>query len=140
MFGWQGLVIPVIAVYLTAQVGLDAETLSFLRDVKKRYVGELEDKGEDLPETIPTVSRKTAVKFALKAQGKVGVLKPTNANRLVYETVLLKLFEEHHVRISERMNLLGEALVACFLRPKQYDMAMEIIEEMGLGKAPDLPL
>jgi hypothetical protein len=87
---------------------------------------------------VPT--RKSAVRFAILAQGKVGILKPSEANRLVYETVLLQLFRDYDVRYNVRIALLGEALVACFVRTIEYQRALDVIESLGSADDPGLVL
>jgi hypothetical protein len=136
-FGFQGLVIPLVVVCLTASVGLDAATINWFRAMRTTYDKELDSDDADLVKDAPVaVSKRTAVKFALLAQSKVGCLDPTPANRLVYETTLLHIFDEYNVRRNIRMLLLGEALVACFIRPELYDRARKVIDSLGEGVSP----
>ncbi len=135
--GWGGMVIPLVVVYFTTQSRLDVDTLLWFRSVSRRYNVELEEDVEDFPkDTPPVINGRTAVRFALIAQGRVGMLSPTGANRLVYETVLLKIFDEYHVRHNIRVRLLGEALVACFIRPDEYQRALSVIDVLGEGGPP----
>ncbi len=133
IFGFVGLVTPCLALYFVATIGLDADTVAWFKRVHSTYLSEQSDESApdlcDGPNIVP--SRRTAVKFAIRAQSKVGMLKPSEANRLVYETVLLRLFDEYHVRHNVRISLLGEALVACFVRPKEYERALDVIDYMG---------
>jgi len=134
IFGFAGLVAPCVVLYCVGTIGLDAETVLWFRKVHSTYFDETADESAaDLGEGISIVpSRRTAVKFAIKAQSKLGMLEPTKANRMVYETTLLRLFEEHRVRNNVRISLLGEALVACYVRPKEYQYALDVIDHMGL--------
>jgi hypothetical protein len=133
----QGFVVPCVVVYFVASVGLDAETIKWFERVRNTYDKELKSDEPDLNKEVPIViCKSTAVKFALLAQSKVGCLDATNANRLVYETTLLHIFDEYHVRHNVRMTLLGEALVACFIRPEAYDRARKVIEVLGEGVSP----
>lgn len=131
--GVAGLVVPAVILYLAVNIGIDALTLDWFINVRNRYMKELVDvDAEKLNREIPvSFNSRTAVKFAILAQSKVGILKPSVANRLVYETTLLHIFEDFNVRHNIRMELLGEALVACFIRPDEYKRALAIIEMMG---------
>jgi hypothetical protein len=119
--------------YLTVSIGLDPVTLRWFHKIKEMYNTEIDDEdAKDLDDSEPIAfSNKTAVKFAIQAQSKVGCLKPSVANRLVYETTLLHLFDELHVRRNIRMALLGEALIACFIRPESYKRALDVIEVLS---------
>ena len=135
--GWAGFVVPALIMYFTVRLGVSASTLQWFREVSSRYHNELSSEDEEVlsQTTSVVVTKKTAVRYAILAQSKVGILKPTVANRLVYETTLLHIFDEFHVRHNVRMTLLGEALVACFLRPIDYQRALEVIENLG-GDSP----
>lgn len=138
LFGFVGLVTPCLVLYLVATIGLDADTIAWFRSVHTQYTVEASTENSDPIDEGPRVvaSKRVAVKFAIMAQSKVGMLRPTEANRLVYETVLLNLFSEHNVRYNVRISLLGEALVACFIRPREYERALDVVEHLGAGGAP----
>ncbi len=140
MFGWGALVIPLTVIGLTAAIGLDPATIRWYREVVTRYHDEVEDdETEEIKPTEPfVVTHRSAVKFALMAQSRVGMLRPTEANRLVYETVLLRLFEEYHVRHNIRISLLGEALVSCFVHTPTYQRARDIVDYLGRDERPSL--
>jgi hypothetical protein len=135
LFGLTGLVIPVVVLCYVRELALDPEVVEWFNDIKSKYRDELSSDSDNLPTTGEVVaSRKTAVKFALMAQSKVGMLSPSTANREVYERVLLQLFNEHNVRYNIRVSLMGEALVSCFIQPKEYVRAREVVEALGSGE------
>jgi len=136
IFGFYGLITPAVILYFVVSSGLDACTLKWFNDIKINYKNQIksecvfEDLVLDSTEEIK-FNVKTAIRFALRAQSKVGVLPCSNVNRLVYETTLLNIFEEFGVRHNVRMDLLGDALVACFIRTENYDRALNVIKELG---------
>jgi hypothetical protein len=133
LFGAQGLIVPCMVLYMVGTIGLDRETLAWFTKIKSAYSSELTSMEPfEWDNTNAVASDKAAVKFALLATSRVGCLTPSVANRLVYETTLLRLFEEHNVRFNLRMDLLGGALVACFIRPKSYDQALTVIQHLSL--------
>jgi hypothetical protein len=135
--GFEGLVIPCVVVYLAASAGLDADTIKWFKSMRSTYRKELKSDSPALAKDQPVVvSQQTATKFAILAQSRVGCLDATTANRLVYETCLLHIFDEYNVRHNIRLNLLGEALVACFIRPDTYTMARAVIDSLGEGESP----
>jgi len=136
IFGFYGLITPAVILYFVVSSGLDACTLRWFNDIKLNYKNQIssecvfEDLVIDSSEEI-RAGVKTAIKFALRAQSKVGLLPCSNVNRLVYETTLLNIFEEFHVRHNVRLDLLGDALIACFIRTENYDRALNVIKELG---------
>jgi hypothetical protein len=136
-FGFSGLVVPCVVLYLTAQVTLDPSTLRWFAAIRDSYTDVVAGDHEDLDSAQPVaINSRTAIRFALIAQSRVGILSPSNANRMVYETVLLKVFDEYHVRHNIQLRLLGDALVACFIRPENYTHAIAVIDSMGEGHPP----
>jgi hypothetical protein len=125
---------------MVGNIGLDRETLKWFQQMKSHFSVELKSEHPvALVKDQVSFSPATATKFAFIAMSKVGCLTPTNANRMVYETALLHIFDEYNVRHNIRMELLGEALVACFIRPESYNRAIRIIEHLGLGTVDALP-
>jgi hypothetical protein len=132
LFGISVVLVPSVLAWFLWQAANDDEVLKFYEKVTTTYFEELEAPAlveEDVTQPCP----RRAVKFALLAQSKVGVLPASNANRMVYETVLLKMFEEKQVRIRDRMVLLGEALTACFIRPQEYSHALTVVKLLESG-------
>jgi len=136
VFGFYGFIAPAVILYFTVSSGLDANTIKWFNNIKNNYSFEIksdavfEDLVIDSTEEIK-FNVKTAIKFALRAQSKVGILPCSNVNRMVYETTLLNIFDEFHVRHNVRMDLLGDALIACFVRSENYDRAINVIKELG---------
>jgi hypothetical protein len=131
MVGVQALLLPVIFLIISTKVVLDVEAQRFYKSVKDKYFTELGVTEIEEEIKVDVTSKRAAVKFGLMAQAKVGVLSPTVANRLVYETVLLRIFEEQHVRHNIRLELLGEALLSCFVRPESYEIALRVIDSLN---------
>jgi len=131
IFGFQALLVPCFFFAIASNVVLDAEAQRFFKQVKADYFVELNDDPEVGETVVDVKSSRAPIKFAVLAQSKVGILSPTVANRLVYETVLLRIFEEQRVRHNIRLELLGEALLACFVRPESYEIALRVIESLN---------
>lgn len=76
-----------------------------------------------------SVKRKTPfiIRCAMHARSKVGRLPPTRANELVYQRIILDYFDDIHLRLSDRDRCLAQAIAACFVVDKQWDLVDEIL-------------
>lgn len=118
-FGGMGWCVVVgILLYHGTKLSVSQEAIVFAKQVVSNY-----QKFEEIEDDTDAPLTYTQIKYALKAQAKVGMLTNTKANRLVYETLLLRIFEEHNMRYVDRIKHLGPCLLACFVHPESYDLS-----------------
>jgi len=100
---------------------------------------EEDDCCEALPtEVMPRVGSKLrpalACKVAVRAIGKVGLLKRSEANALVYQRVCLDIMEGMKMRYHDRLMILPQAVLACMERPEEVEEVMKAIEASCKGR------
>lgn len=83
---------------------------------------------EDKPLEVRKGRNKFACKLAARVIGRVGMLKPTHANALVYQKELLHEMKSLNVRYSDRVRVLPLAVVACMERPAETQRVEEVID------------
>jgi len=76
-----------------------------------------------------SVKRKNSfiIRCAMHARAKVGRLAPSRANELVYQRIILDYFDDIHLRLSDRDRCLAQAIAACFIVDKEWDLVDEIL-------------
>ena len=92
-----------------------------------------------LPETslerVPTKLRpRLACKIAVRAIAKVGLLKRSEANSMVYQRVCLDVMESMKMRWHDRLVILPQAVLACLERPEEVEEVMKAIEASCKGR------
>nr|WOC94055.1 25kDa protein [Novo mesto aureusvirus 1] len=78
-----------------------------------------------------------ACKVAVKAISKVGLLKKSEANALVYQRVCLDVMEGMKMRWHDRLMILPQAVLACLERPDEVEEVMKAIEASCRGRFGD---
>jgi hypothetical protein len=78
-----------------------------------------------------------ACKVAVKAISKVGLLKRSEANALVYQRVCLDVMEGMKMRWHDRLMILPQAVLACLERPDEVEEVMKAIEASCKGRFDD---
>lgn len=68
-----------------------------------------------------------ACKVAVRAISTVGLLKPTEANAMVYQRVCLDVMEGLRFRHYDRLRILPLAVLACLERPEEVDEVEEVV-------------
>nr|UHS72222.1 MAG: hypothetical protein [Tombusviridae sp.] len=114
------------------------DVITFRRKLASAWEEVLEsDIKEDLPaasEEIVEVHKKKrnsfACKVATRAIAKVGLLKPTKANALVYQKVILDILKDMNVRYVDRLRVLPLAIAACLDRPEEVNLVEEVIDHL----------
>ncbi|ABQ65749.1 p30 [Maize white line mosaic virus] len=71
-----------------------------------------------------------ACRLAARAISRVGLLKPTKANALVYQKVILDEMKVLNVRFGDRVRVLPLAVVACLERPDAVDRVEGVIDAL----------
>lgn len=92
---------------------------------------DLPDKNEAVLEVPHSSRRRFACKLATKAIARVGLLKPTKANALVYQKVVLDVMSDMNVRCVDRLQVLPIAVAACLDRPKEVAMVERCISYLS---------
>lgn len=92
-----------------------------------------------LPETslerVPIKLRpRLACKIAVRAIAKVGLLKRSEANSMVYQRVCLDVMESMKMRWHDRLVILPQAVLACLERPEEVEEVMKAIEASCKGR------
>ncbi|AQR60108.1 replicase associated protein [Yam spherical virus] len=86
-------------------------------------------------ERIPVKLRpRLACKIAVRAVAKVGLLKRSEANSLVYQRVCLDVMEAMKMRWHDRLVVLPQAVLACLERPQEVEEVMKAIEASCKGR------
>nr|QYA72612.1 RNA polymerase pre-readthrough protein [Cucumber leaf spot virus] len=89
----------------------------------------------DCMERIPHKLRpRLACKIAVRAVAKVGLLKRSEANALVYQRVCLDIMESMKMRWHDRLMVLPQAVLACLERPEEVEEVMKAIEASCKGR------
>ena len=70
--------------------------------------------------------RPYAAKIAQVARAKVGYLKNTPENRLIYQRVLIEIMDKDCVRYCDRDGVLPLAIGCCFVYPEGTDEASQL--------------
>lgn len=70
---------------------------------------------------------RVACKVAVRAMAKVGLLKATEANAMVYQRVCLDVMAEMRMRYHDRVRILPLAIVACLERGDEVKEGMDTI-------------
>jgi hypothetical protein len=119
----------VVSGYVLCFVPTDIKYFLRYRESLSRAWNEVLASGEetDLPESAPEVGFRRvekgrkgfACRVAVKAISEVGLLKPTKANALVYQKVVLKVLSDMRVRYVDRVRILPHAIAACLDRPEE---------------------
>jgi len=110
--------------------------VKFTEQIASAWAGELVSTPEtdlaDSHEGIQCVKNKTgfACKVATRAIAKVGLLKPTKANQLVYQKVILDILAQQNVRYADRLRVLPLAIAACLQRPEEIQEQERCIEHL----------
>lgn len=68
-----------------------------------------------------------ACKVAVRAISTVGLLKPTEANAMVYQRVCLDVMEGLRFRHYDRLRILPLAVLACLERPEEVEEVEEVV-------------
>lgn len=86
-------------------------------------------------ERVPSKLRpRLACKIAVRAVSKVGLLKRSEANALVYQRVCLDVMEAMKMRWHDRLMILPQAVLACMERPREVEEVMKAIEASCKGR------
>lgn len=75
-----------------------------------------------------------ACKIAVRAVAKVGLLKRSEANSMVYQRVCLDVMEGMKMRWHDRLVILPQAVLACLERPQEVEEVMKAIEASCKGR------
>lgn len=80
---------------------------------------------------VPKTTRnRFACKLAIRAIARVGLLKATRANSLVYQKVILDDMQVLKVRHSDRVRVLPLAILACLDRPEEVQKVERCFEHL----------
>jgi len=103
------------------------------------------DSSEEEPEVPPEVSMErvakkcrpsVACKVAVRAIAKVGILKRSEANSMVYQRLCLDVMAEMKMRYHDRLVVLPQAILACLERPEEVEEVMEAVKASCDGRIP----
>ena len=86
-------------------------------------------------ERVPARLRpRLACKIAVRAVAKVGLLKRSEANAMVYQRVCLDVMEGMKMRWHDRLMVLPQAVLACLERPEEVEEVLKAIEASCKGR------
>jgi hypothetical protein len=132
MFMWMGCI--VLYVFCTTPTDLRFY-LKLIQKIQDAW-DDTEETSDDMvgDEKVPMVVRKGRTKFACRlaarAISRVGMLRPTRANALVYQKVLLDEMRSLNVRFGDRVRVLPLAVAACLERPAGATEVEEAVDLM----------
>ncbi|AXP98763.1 replicase associated protein [Elderberry aureusvirus 1] len=75
-----------------------------------------------------------ACKIAVRAISKVGILKRTEANAMVYQRLCLDVMGEMKMRYHDRLVILPQAVLACLERPAEVEEVMVAVKASCEGR------
>nr|UHS72188.1 MAG: hypothetical protein [Tombusviridae sp.] len=128
-----------LTIYILCFVPRDfRDIITFRRKLERAWEDVLDESIEsDLPaknEEVRQVRKKERNSFACKvatmAISRVGLLKATKANALVYQKVVLDVLSDMNVRHVDRLQVLPVAVAACLDRPRSVDIVEGCIEHL----------
>jgi hypothetical protein len=82
-----------------------------------------------------TSHSKAAMRLAFFAISKVGYLDNTKVNAKIYEKTILNEMEKRGFRYTDRVKILPQAIVCCFLKDEGTTTAFEVLHHMVVNPA-----
>lgn len=132
---WSGSVAGWVCCYLPTDFKY---YLKFLRKLEDAWTKSLECPELEDQKSVPLVKKERntfACRLATRAISRVGLLKPTKANALVYQKVILDEMRELNVRYADRLRVLPVAIAACLERPEEVQSVERCIEHLCSASA-----
>lgn len=132
---WAGAVAGWVCCYLPTDFKF---YLKFLRKLEDAWTKSLECPELEDQRSVPLAKKERntfACRLATRAISRVGLLKPTKANALVYQKVILDEMRELNVRYADRLRVLPVAIAACLERPEEVQSIERCIEHLCSASA-----
>nr|UHS72178.1 MAG: hypothetical protein [Tombusviridae sp.] len=132
---WSGSVAGWVCCYLPTDFKY---YMKFLRKLEDAWTKSLECPELEDQKAVPLIKKERntfACRLATRAISRVGLLKPTKANALVYQKVILDEMRELNVRYADRLRVLPVAIAACLERPEEVQSVERCIEHLCSASA-----